>query len=792
MSAPSSTSRSRLLVYLLCVAGLMAVAAALGLWLGALSVPDIPPAVSPNGANPAALPRVTATGAGALRSDKAAPPLFFQADPEHGGSWDIVTAEIKMAAEAGVHQHVVPVNAPWNGKQDMESVLAPLARVLNADPKAILYLRVNLNPPEDWLRANIDHAAKIGGQTKRYPTPSSPLWIDAARNALEVLANGLARGSNKAHVAGYVLCALQDGLWQRPGYDESPAAASGFREWLRRHYDDDATLQTEWGNSSATLDGAAIPAPPDTAAAGQVFFSAPEAPNVDYLQYLSESTADAIAALTVHLKSVAGPDMVVFAPYGYTYEQLRNDSGHFGLGVIINSDINGFAGPVSYSDRGLGGVGAVMGPVTSVLFHDKQWLLVDDTRTGVAPDPDTGALARMKGLRSEDVFNVQRRNFATALIHGLGVVWSDPEGKGWLHDEEQWREFSRMREIYAQVLQREAPGPDGQVSIPDDPACQPPPLTHAAPLIVVVDELSRFRVREDERLHALLLHQARDAAVRSGMPTRFCLLQDILDDRIAPGPVYLFLNAFFLPEDDRTRIHEILRREQAAAIWMFAPGYINGGAAVENIGATTRMNVKQFEGRARSGSVFSLPGPWAKENEAFGASEEWSPLFYIDDPDVDTLAQYADSRKTSLAIRFLDEGWASVYMAEPALTPSVLREVLRILEQRLYFSESNDPLFDTAHAGRGLLAIHAQANGERAVDMGRYYNLNDLFDARIGWPRQRNFLFSMKLGETRLLALDPLPIEQQEANEGEAVGENQAPAPQEAPPESAGAAGDTR
>lgn len=776
MSAPSSNSRRRVLLFGLGVLGLMALAGALGLWLGGLSVPDMPvPAGPPVPGQPAAGP-FAARPAEMKYVDPAAPPLYLYADPERGGSWEIYEEEIRMAAAAGVHQHIVPVNAPWNGKEDLESVLAPLDRIVAADPKAAMLLKVNLNPPEDWLRANIDHAAKIGGQTKRYPAPASPVWLAAARAALEVLVKGVQKGPHGARIIGYELAALQDGLWQRPGYDESAASLEGFKEWLRRRYSDDTGVQQAWHNPAATIDSATIPAPPDAKDTKQVFFVQPQnAADIDFLQYTSESTADAIAALTVHLKSVAAPNTIVLATYGFTYEQLRNDSGHFGLGLIINSDIDGFAGPVSYSDRGLGGAGAVMGPVTSVLFHGKQWLLLDDTRTGVAPDPETGALARMKGLRSGDVFNVQRRNFATAIIHGLGIAWTDPESKGWLHDDEQWDEFGKMREIYAQVLAREQAQTESAPTPEPDPACARPPFTHAHSLAVVVDELSRFHVRCDEPLHALLLHQTRDAAVRSGMPTRFYLLQDVLEDRIDPASVYLFLNAFFLPEDDRVRLHEILAREKAAAIWMYAPGYINGAAAVENIGATTRMQVNAFDGPARSGSTFALPGPWVKENEPFGESAEWAPLFYIDDPETDTLGRYADSGKTSLAIKFLDEGWASVFAAEPMLTPPILREVLRILEQGLYFHDTSQNAFDAINVGRGLLAIHAQQNGERVIDMGRFYNLHDLFDARIGWPQTRSFTYSMTLGETRLLQLEPLPTA-----EGEDAESGPEPAQEEA------------
>ncbi|MBP8129373.1 MAG: hypothetical protein KA184_07295 [Candidatus Hydrogenedentes bacterium] len=772
MSGQVSNHRRRVLVRGAIIGLLMALAAMLGLWLGELSVPEAPPPeVAPppapglSGGRPAAAAPVM---------DANAPPLYFFAEPERGGEWSIVEAEIGMAAKTGLHRYVAAVSLPWAGETDCSALLEPAAHIIQADPRAALLLKVNLNPTDEWLRANMDHAARIGGQTRRYPTPASPVWLDAARAALATLMAALEEDAFKDRVIGLVLCALQDGAWQRPGWDDSPANLNGFRAWLRGQYVQDEPLREAWGNAEVTIDTAAIPQVLEPAATESVFYALPEqASYSDFLRYTAESTADAIAALCVHVKSAAKAPVKVFAPYGYTYELLRNDTGHLGLGVVIASDLDGFVAPISYANRGLGGAGSFMGPVTSVLFHGKEWLVVDDTRTGVARDPETGEIARMKGLRSEDVFNVQRRNFASALIMGLGVVWSDPEGKGWLHDEEQWEEFGLMYQAYANVLAKEREPAAEAVAETGDPAWGVPPFPHARSLAVVVDEISRFYQRCDETVNELLLHQTVDAALRSGMPTRFCLLQDVLDDRMAPAPVYLFLNAFFLPDDDRKRLHEILTREQASAIWMYAPGYLNGREDAANISATTQMEVKQFDGAARSGSYSVLPGPWAAQDAPFGQAQDWAPLFYIDDPDVDVLAKYVDSGKASLGIKFLDEGWTSVYVAEPLLTPPVLREILRILEQPMCFREGAYGFFDAAWMGRGLLAVHSQESGERVMDLSRYYDVQDLFDARIGWPQKRSFVMNLTIGETRLMQLTPLPLsaygQTEQAAEGEAA-----------------------
>lgn len=742
--------------------GILAGAAVLGLWLGNLSVPTPPP--PPPADRPAA--RVDPPGEHdepETYIDPGAPPVFLHAPPESNGDWGAAESEIRMAAAAGLHQYLADVPAPWDGAAGLASTLAPVERVLAADPEAVFLLRVNLNPPDTWLHANREHAAHIAGQAMRYTSPVSALWQEAARAALSTLAEAANEPPLKGRVLGYVPGALEQQVWKRSGYDTSPANLAGFREWLGRRYADDAALQAAWQQDGAGLDTAQIPEPVSTDGTDAVFFDLPAMqPHVDFLAYTSESTADAIAALAVHLKPLLGPGQLVLAPYGYTFEHFDAHTGHFALGAIIDSDLDGYISPVTYHDRGLGETGAIMGPVDSVHNHGQRWIAVDDTRTGMGFDPETGAFARMKGLRDEDVFNVQRRNFATALIRADGLVWSDPEGRGWLHDEEQWRLFQDLHAIYRDA--HAARGTQTPALLDQDGGA-----TNHRPLVVVADETSRFYQRCGEPLSAALFNHTRNAALRGGTPVSFVLLQDLLDGRLPPAPVYLFLNAFRLTDAQREKLHGMLAGQEAVAIWMYAPGYITGAAAVEHVAKTTGMRVRAFDAPTEGGSYYMLPGRWCREREPFGVTRTWSPLFYIDDDDADVVGRYVANDRASAAVKFLEEGWTSVYVAEPMLSPPVLRELLHILEQDLYFRDPRKAHYDVLRTGGGLIAIHGRDLGERAIEFGQAHDVEDLFDARAGWPMSRSIIVPMRAGETRLLRL------RQAQPEAEASGGHAAP-----------------
>ncbi|MDQ1257421.1 MAG: hypothetical protein QG656_2025, partial [Candidatus Hydrogenedentes bacterium] len=507
-----------------------------------------------------------------------------------------------------------------------------------------------------------------------------------------------------------------------------------------------------WADEQAAFATAAIPPRLDTGDTSRVFFDLPAMqPQVDFLEYTSETVADAISSIAAHVKTIMQDQGMVIVPYGYTFELARNDAGHFALGSLLDGTVDAFASPVSRFDRALGGAGSPMGPVDSVRLHGKQWFVMDDTRTGLSRDAATGAIGRLEGLRIEDVYSVQRRNFATVLSHELGLIWTDPEGTGALCDAEMWNRFAAMEKAYEGYQAR------GAAKSMDPAESWPPP---GRMLAVVVDEASRSYQQCDEKLNALILMQAQDAALRSAMPVRFYLLQDLLDDRVPPAAVYLFPNLFYLDENTRLQLHALLRRQQAAAIWLYAPGYIADKPDVANICATTRMTVKAFKEPASSGSKYKLAGAWIDKNEEIGPGITWNPLFYIDDENADVITEYRESGKPSAAITFLDDEWSSIFLAEPFLTPGLLREILRILEQSLCIQEDGGKFFDVTYFNANLFGIHAKESGERMINLGteRAWDVQDLLSPEIGWLQTSGFMLPLRAGETRLLQLTPAAV----------------------------------
>jgi len=684
------------------------------------------------------------------------PPLYFFAHTAPGADLGAVADEVEMAARNGIHRYVVSLELPWPNEVGVsEARLEPLEIVVRRDPKASALVRVAFDPPRAWLDAHPEAAVRAGEQRGPYASLASSAWLDAAKGAFDRLAQAVADAGLEGRVAGYVIACLEKGAWHSTGgYDTCDANVAGFRAWLGERYGTDEALREAWAAEDATLEAAGIPEETDANDALHVFFAVPaEARYADFLAYTSDITADAIATLAAHVKGTCAPDTLVLAPYGYTFELLRNDAGHFALMRLMANDIDGFVSPVSYADRGLGGTGGFMGPISSAREHGKQWYLIDDTRTGIIRDGSTGEITPAKGVRVDDVYNVQARNFAAALVHELGVFWADPYAEGELHDEALWKRFGAMRTVYAQRYGESGFHARNGTKLRVNAS---PGILADVTLGVVADEASRFYQRCDAKLNEHVLRRAADAALRVGVSTRFYLLRDVIDGAAAPCSAYLFLNAFRLTVADRERLHDVLQQTQSAAIWLYAPGYIAETASADNITATVRIPVKPFAEPAKSGSACKLQGIWFGEGSVLGEPAEWSPLFYIDDEEANVLANYEESGRPSAALAFLDEGWVSVYVAEPAVSPALLREILHILDRRLNLRKAGQPTYDTAHLGRDLLAIHAASAGDRTIQVAQPCNVRDLLENEVGWQRKTSFTLPLNTGETRVLQFTPV------------------------------------
>ena len=550
----------------LCVVVLMGVLVALGLWLGSGSSleEDLTPSPPPDAAAvPEPAPSSPAGADQAVFGGSFC--LWVSGQPD--ADPDAVADEVRLAAGAGFNRCIVTVPLPWEG-EDPAAALGAVRGICEANPRARVMVHVLLDPPASWLDSHLKSIAEAREDGARHVSVACPVWLDAACGALDRLHEAITEAGLEEHLTGWILGALEEGQWRLTGpHDRSEANLVAFRAWLQGQYSGDEGLREAWGDSDLSIEEA-VPPNVEAADGPEVFVSLPEGRAlVDFRRYTAQSVARAIERVTRHVKEAQGTDSLVYVPYGYTFEFADSSGYHGALGTLLLGPVDGFVSPVSHRERGLGSTAGFWGPVNSACYHGKQWLLVDDTPTGVRRDAVSGQVERNGGLRIEDVYGAQRRNFAPVLAHGLALAWADPKGEGRLLHEEMWRRFGIMGRAYEETwrdciridgtLDRSAGAEAGQVS-----------------LMVVVDEGSRFYERDPRALSERFYANVRDCALRAGVPTAFCLLSDLLDESAPPASVCLIVNAFHLTTQDRVRLHEVLRSRHSAALWLYAPGIL--------------------------------------------------------------------------------------------------------------------------------------------------------------------------------------------------------------------------
>jgi len=117
------------------------------------------------------------------------------------------------------------------------------------------------------------------------------------------------------------------------------------------------------------------------------------------------------------------------------------------------------------------------------------------------------------------------------------------------------------------------------------------------------------------------------------------------------------------------------------------------------------------------------------------------------------LAKYRDSGKPSVGVEFFDDGWASIFVAEPTVTSDLLREILLILENYVAFRKGSTDHRDVAYFGPNLFALHASVDGEHPVYFSEAVDLQDMLNPEIGWLNKIYTPIQMKSGDTMILRL---------------------------------------
>lgn len=193
-------------------------------------------------------------------------------------------------------------------------------------------------------------------------------------------------------------------------------------------------------------------------------------------------------------------------------------------------------------------------------------------------------------------------------------------------------------------------------------------------------------------------YELHDALARSGAVYDCIYLKELEVAQMERYRCVIFPNACRLTPAQREMIRERTRGKQV--VWLYAAGYSDDRTlSVDNIRDITGLSVCRTENAYSYRTLDPLPAC-----EAVYPRNDFSPLFAVDDPAAQPLAEYPDGQ---CAAARKGDSW---YFALPLLTPEIARHILREAGAHIYCA-SGDPIL----AGGDLVAINSFAGGPREI-----------------------------------------------------------------------------
>jgi hypothetical protein len=217
--------------------------------------------------------------------------------------------------------------------------------------------------------------------------------------------------------------------------------------------------------------------------------------------------------------------------------------------------------------------------------------------------------------------------------------------------------------------------------------------------------------------------------------------------------LYVFLNAVRVDAKTREAVAAKLKRNNATAAFLYAPGYFadTGAGSVANMQKLTGIKF----------AMDPTPGPTQIElsntrlsagldvSRPVGAETQVAPRFTPDDPQAQQWATLSGTDKPGMVMK-RNDGWTAIYSASIELPPALLRNLARQAGAHVYVDTD-----DATYADSRYISVHGATPGEKTVHLPRECRVKDALTGREMKVEKRTVRFSLERGETKLLEMLP-------------------------------------
>ena len=704
----------------------------------------------------------------------------------------------RRLGEAGIRIFFVICDTVWLKPNAIELFREEAEIILAEIPDAYIIPRMGLHPTNEWMLAHPEECctytdgSKPGVKdffTESYVTDMphlyslcSEVWQRDAGKALAETWQLLMQLPYADRIIGCFLAAGGTSEWYYKlpvlsggmELDHSDAFKRWFTKFLTEKYGTDEALQKAWRMPGVTLADPPIPEAAKHYFAGKADHDAtvppfrvlsngdvPTPPANDYAVgsfvdpdmnqqvhdfYLAwhNGTASSVVHFAKIIKSLT-PDKLVGAFYGAHGCTAFLTGGTCGgtLRILDSGVVDFLAAPGVYENRLSGGMEGQREFPDSFALRNMIYIVEQDTRT------------HMENSYFEDKYNIfdltdsidiMKREFGRNLAEDTQAWWFDQllGGRRYKHPA-LYKLIERQQEIgrEAFTLPRQKP----------------------SEIAFIFDEESTQAVSQGTSFQCIeWLHNYEIA--RIGAPVDQYYHNDMQDPAMPDYKLYVFVNVFELTDAEREAIKAKLRKNHAAALFVYASGVINPDKekrfSADNIADLTGFAMV-MDPEERSPKFRILPHSitagmqnrfiygWQDRRrlQALGENNDvktylW-PAFYPTDGEA--AAKFLTFDAPALSVKEAD-GYTSIYHGAKMVRSDTLRSIAAWAGCHIYCDSD-----DVTYIGGQYITIHASSNGAKTLRFPKPVTLTEVYENRIYAENVTALTLDMYLGETKMFRI---------------------------------------
>lgn len=731
------------------------------------------------------------------------PSILFDGKPLPPMAMTVRTGNFRYLQDlgsAGIKLFFLICDTDWLRPEGLEELMRETELLVSAVPDALILLRVGLHPPLWWLERNRDQLMTYSDGSQKPATlytesyvadmPAmyslcSAKWRKDAADALCRFLDRLEQTPHADRYIGYFLAAGGTSEWypinntedhqNRLTADHSEAFRLEFSDFLRSRYKDEETLRREWQDGTATFAHPRIPsyeerffgyvddriletyaefkpAPPNPGNGTNVgsFLDADRHQSVaDFYRAWHLGTANSIVHFARVLKQRRS-DRLVGAFYGsYGCTNFLGGGTAGGVLTILDSGAVDFlAAPGNYDCRQPGGYIAQREMQDSFRLRNTMFIVEDDTRTHLETPfyRDT-----METYTIDDSYNVLKRDFGRNICEDLYGWWFDQHIGGGRYDHpEIFRLFARQQEIarFAYSLDRRK----------------------GNEIALIFDEESIHYVSQQTSHDSTTLFRTLEVN-RIGAPVDYYFHNDLARPDMPDYKLYVFVNAYYLSDEEREAIGRKVKQRGRTALWLYAPGLLNPDRSpklsASHIGELTGIAVEQLnETWSPRFKLDGLPHPsvrYADRDRLYGYFDRpivktvWVmekdrpsylyPVFYSNDPEATVLGRFCANGLPALTLKER-EGFTSIFCGAKTLRSDLVQSIARHAGCHVY-SRTDDCLY----ANRNFVVLHAKDSGRKTLRFPGPCSPYEVYEKRTYATDTDSIDVDMRRGETKMFYL---------------------------------------